>query len=66
MVDGWVRFRTLYRGRCLGNLIMCYAVIVVEAHKRQGHGACQNVDETLKGPVVQMSRADVTSLMIFV
>ena len=24
MVDGWVRFRPLYRGRCLRNLIMCY------------------------------------------
>ena len=43
MVDRWMRFRPLYRGRCLGYLIICYfghTPVVIEAHKVE-EGAIQ-------------------------
>ena len=39
--DGWMRFRPLYRGDCLGNLIMCDVGHSLEAHKSQGWGEDQ-------------------------
>ena len=43
--NGLMRFCPLYRGRCLGNVIMCYVDYSIETHKSQGWGA----DQKLKG-----------------
>ena len=61
--DGWVRFRPLYRGRCLGDLITRYVGHSGSVEKA-GEGADQmNVEGTPEGLPVKCYEADVASLM---
>ena len=55
MVDGWVRFRPLYRGRCLGNLIMCYVGHSSRNTYKAGAGSRSDVEGTSETSVGQMS-----------